>query len=147
MHGAEEDRGLVGLFVRLVPERVNVRAKMYVHAHVDLQTTGIVALVRERAVPLRQVDRVAAPRICSLSHFDHTLNAALLLAHVALPDDVLALGCKLEGTLETAWGATTLERITWTPLDGGRVRQLWEQSQDQGKTWKSVFDGTYSKKK
>ena len=46
-----------------------------------------------------------------------------------------------------AGGATTLERITWTPLDGGRVRQLWEQSQDQGKTWKSVFDGTYSKKK
>lgn len=43
-------------------------------------------------------------------------------------------------------GVTTLERITWTPLDGGRVRQLWEQSGDQGTTWNVVFDGTYSKR-
>lgn len=37
-------------------------------------------------------------------------------------------------------------RITWTPLDGGDVRQLWEQSKDGGKTWAVVFDGRYTKK-
>ena len=37
-------------------------------------------------------------------------------------------------------------RITWTPLDGGGVRQVWEQSKDGGKTWATVFDGRYSRK-
>jgi len=36
------------------------------------------------------------------------------------------------------------QRITWTPLDGGRVRQHWETSDDGGRTWKTAFDGTYS---
>jgi hypothetical protein len=35
-------------------------------------------------------------------------------------------------------------RITWTPLDGGRVRQHWEVSKDGGKTWSTVFDGLYA---
>ena len=41
---------------------------------------------------------------------------------------------------------TTRERITWTPQPSGRVRQLWESSSDDGKTWQVVFDGIYSKK-
>lgn len=40
-----------------------------------------------------------------------------------------------------------LERITWSrlePADGKlRVRQLWEQSTDAGKSWTTSFDGTY----
>jgi len=36
-----------------------------------------------------------------------------------------------------------LQRITWTPLEGGRVRQLWESSTDGGKTWSVAFDGLY----
>ncbi len=35
------------------------------------------------------------------------------------------------------------QRITWTPLTGGRVRQLWESSSDGGKTWTVAFDGLY----
>jgi hypothetical protein len=35
------------------------------------------------------------------------------------------------------------DRITWTALAQGQVRQLWEQSGDGGKTWKVVFDGRY----
>ena len=38
-----------------------------------------------------------------------------------------------------------LEKITWTPNDDGSVRQLWEQSNDEGKTWRIVFDGRYSR--
>ena len=36
------------------------------------------------------------------------------------------------------------ERITWTPNPDGSVRQLWETSQDDGKTWAVSFDGLYT---
>jgi hypothetical protein len=35
------------------------------------------------------------------------------------------------------------ERISWTPLADGNVRQHWEQSTDDGATWITVFDGLY----
>jgi hypothetical protein len=38
-----------------------------------------------------------------------------------------------------------LQRIAWTPLPDGRVRQLWESSADGGKTWTVTFDGYYTK--
>ncbi|MCP4663212.1 MAG: hypothetical protein GY856_48085 [bacterium] len=38
-----------------------------------------------------------------------------------------------------------IQRITWSPLGDGRVRQLWESSVD-GQGWKVVFDGTYTRK-
>jgi len=37
-------------------------------------------------------------------------------------------------------------RTSWTPLEDGRVRHLWEQTKDGGKTWIIVFEGFYSKK-
>lgn len=40
-------------------------------------------------------------------------------------------------------GLTQRERITWTPGGDGSVRQLWETSVDDGKTWSVSFDGTY----
>jgi hypothetical protein len=36
-----------------------------------------------------------------------------------------------------------LNRITWTPQSPNLVRQHWETSSDQGKTWASAFDGLY----
>ena len=36
-------------------------------------------------------------------------------------------------------------RITWTPLSGGRLRQMWETSGDEGRTWRTAFDGLYEK--
>lgn len=38
-----------------------------------------------------------------------------------------------------------IERITWTPLKNGDVRQHWQQSKDGGKTWTDAFDGIYKK--
>jgi hypothetical protein len=40
-------------------------------------------------------------------------------------------------------GPKALNRITWTPNPDGSVRQFWEQSSDEGKTWKPAFDGLY----
>lgn len=43
-------------------------------------------------------------------------------------------------------GAPQLQRITFTKNSDGSVRQLWDSSDDNGKTWKVAFDGTYKKK-
>ena len=46
----------------------------------------------------------------------------------------------------TPAGGTLIHRITWTPNPDGSVRQHWESSRDQQKTWTTAFDGTYRKK-
>lgn len=40
-----------------------------------------------------------------------------------------------------------INRITWTPNKDGSVRQHWQASQDGGKTWSTVFDGLYVKRR
>lgn len=40
-------------------------------------------------------------------------------------------------------GSTLRQRISWTPLPDGAVRQFWEQSEDDGATWTTAFDGRY----
>ncbi|MEM7482066.1 MAG: tetratricopeptide repeat protein [Acidobacteriota bacterium] len=42
--------------------------------------------------------------------------------------------------------ASPLNRISWTPNQDGTVRQHWETSTDDGKTWTTAFDGLYTKK-
>ena len=37
----------------------------------------------------------------------------------------------------------SLNRLTWTPNADGSVRQFWEVSTDNGKTWSVMFDGRY----
>lgn len=50
----------------------------------------------------------------------------------------------LEGTVPAEEpGRVVRHRISWSPLEGGRVRQLWEASGDDGKSWTVLFDGTY----
>ena len=50
---------------------------------------------------------------------------------------------QLAGEMPAPGGGTVRHRITWTPLAGGRVRQFWERSRDDGRTWTVAFDGTY----
>ena len=42
-------------------------------------------------------------------------------------------------------GKTAPFRGLWTPLEDGRVRQFFEQSNDGGKTWQTWFDGYYTR--
>jgi hypothetical protein len=44
-------------------------------------------------------------------------------------------------------GVMVTHRITWERLAEGKVRQVWQASKDQGRSWSVVFDGTYSRKK
>lgn len=43
-------------------------------------------------------------------------------------------------------GVMTINRITWTKIDADHVRQLWDVSQDDGKTWQVSFDGLYTRR-
>ena len=45
-----------------------------------------------------------------------------------------------------AQGKKQLTRMIWTPTSNG-LRQVWEKSDDDGKTWQSMFDGNYVRKK
>ena len=49
----------------------------------------------------------------------------------------------LEGRKALKEGGESRERITWEKKTPDRVRQLWESSTDEGKTWKVLFDGAY----
>jgi hypothetical protein len=48
--------------------------------------------------------------------------------------------------MATTTDPQNIQRITWTSLDDGRVRQHWEATTDGGKTWSTVFDGYYAKR-
>ncbi len=43
-------------------------------------------------------------------------------------------------------GVKIADRIIWTPNQDGTVRQLWEHTDDAGKTWKPAFDGLYTRR-
>ena len=55
----------------------------------------------------------------------------------------------LSGPGVNATGAAIINRITWQREHGDpdRVRQTWDTSSDGGKTWQTVFDGLYARKK
>jgi len=69
-------------------------------------------------------------------------GAALYLAGSATNE-----GMTLTGTTASSKrpGHNDLQRIAWTRRPDGAVRQLWESSVDDGKTWTVAFDGLYVK--
>jgi hypothetical protein len=48
----------------------------------------------------------------------------------------------LSGVTKSGKGMT-LNRITWTTLPGGKVKQEWSTSDDDGKSWHASFVGIY----
>lgn len=53
---------------------------------------------------------------------------------------------EFESKFMTAQGQITQSRLTFTLNDDGTVRQLFESSTDEGKTWTSSFDGLYKRR-
>ena len=72
-------------------------------------------------------------------------NGGLLQLDGGLVDGAMVL--RGESIDAQAPSKAMLQRVTWTPLPDGRVRQRWESSNDGGVTWSVVFDGFYSKRK
>jgi len=54
---------------------------------------------------------------------------------------------KYEGTSIGPGGVTQMNRLQFFKLPDDKVRQLWEQSSDSGKTRTPVFDGEYRRRK
>jgi hypothetical protein len=52
----------------------------------------------------------------------------------------------MEGDTTRPSGGTNRNRVTWEPLGKDKLRQVWTTSSDGGKTWNTVFDGTYTRK-
>ncbi|WP_416306657.1 hypothetical protein [Neptunicella sp. SCSIO 80796] len=50
----------------------------------------------------------------------------------------------LQGKGKDQQGNPVLHRISWTPNDDGTVRQHWQQSDDSGEHWTTLFDGLYT---
>ncbi len=53
----------------------------------------------------------------------------------------------LEGEKAMGRQKVALQRISWQVVPGEKVRQRWDISQDDGKTWSVLFEGLYAKKK
>lgn len=53
----------------------------------------------------------------------------------------------LIGRRQKSRGTLIIHRITWTPIDADHVHQLWDASGNEGRSWQTVFEGTYAKRK
>lgn len=49
-------------------------------------------------------------------------------------------------TKNSADDSTTLHKFEFTQIDEDHVRQYWEISTDDGKTWQAIWDGHYERK-
>jgi len=49
----------------------------------------------------------------------------------------------LSGKRVNRTGKIVTDRIVWTPEPNGDVRQVWDYTTDDGKSWQQAFDGTY----
>lgn len=67
-------------------------------------------------------------------------GAVLELAGGRVGASILLIGESQELT------GRVLQRLTFTPVADGSIRQLWETSADGGKRWKTEFDGRYVRK-
>ena len=106
-------------------------------------------------------DGLANQFLSHLDQFDDSPQGGILVARVLLLACAFAQGLKhrrrvrlteffrllqgrFEGRLPRSGAPDRLDKLTFTPMDGGRVHQYWEQSLDAGKTWVVSFDGIYS---
>lgn len=75
-------------------------------------------------------------------HQSWTDNSGLLLQ---LNGKFVNNSMVLKGTVIDDKGQKRLQQITWSRLDDNKVRQHWQQSNDAGVSWETLFDGTYTR--
>ena len=62
--------------------------------------------------------------------------------YLALEGGLVGDAMVLQSAERSVGGKPTIDRITWTPK-GEDVHQVWDQSNDAGKSWTTVFHGIY----
>ena len=63
--------------------------------------------------------------------------------YLALEGGLVGDAMVMKGPERVIQGKPTIDRITWTPKTKAEVHQVWDQSNDSGKTWTTVFHGVY----
>ena len=67
-------------------------------------------------------------------------------AQISMRGGVTEEGMRLLGTIHYVGNGTTAPfRGLWSPLEDGRIRQFFEQSNDGGETWAHWFEGFYTR--
>jgi hypothetical protein len=69
------------------------------------------------------------------------------LKEKTLMDSYAGEGVRFQGEIPHRDGTSHLDRTTLVPLGGDRVRQTIEISRDSGKTWETVYDAEYRRRK
>jgi hypothetical protein len=57
------------------------------------------------------------------------------------------VGVRFQGEILHKSGGSHLDRTTLIPIGGGRVRQTIEISRDGGKTWETIYDAEYRRRR
>lgn len=108
---------------------------------------NLISRVQGGCAVLEQYDTPSGYSGISINYFDVNTNKWYQTWIDNQGQPIVQAGGLIDGSMvlqgDPAAGQP-LNRTTWTPLDGGRVRQHWESSTDDGKTWTTVFDGTYT---
>lgn len=88
----------------------------------------------------------------SINYFDHAEKEWVQVwtsadgAQIDIRGNLTEEGMLLTGQIHYVSNGTTAPfRGLWTPLPDGRVRQFFEQSDDDGETWTPWFEGFYSR--
>ena len=88
----------------------------------------------------------------SINYFDHQTGEWVQVwndsagSQINIRGGLTEEGMHLVGTIHYIGKDTTLPfRGTWTPLEDGRVRQLFEQYNEQAETWDKWFEGFYTR--
>jgi len=75
-------------------------------------------------------------------HQNWTDNSGLLLS---LQGGLVGKSMVMTGMTLGDNSMQIINKLTWTPLENGTVRQFWQTSKDNGATWQVAFDGLYTK--
>lgn len=88
----------------------------------------------------------------SINYLDHATGEWVQVwnsengTQISIRGGLTGKGMLLEGQIHSvATGVTAPFRGLWTLLDDGRVRQFFEQSNDDGETWTPWFEGYYTR--
>ena len=70
-------------------------------------------------------------------------QGATLMLSGGIRDGAMVLEGERPNTTD---GRPQRQRITWSPVADGNVRQHWETSDDDGANWQTAFDGQYRRR-
>ena len=124
-----------------------------VHAGGAYAGSNVIALEQRGCVLVENWTSATGGRGTSINYLDRTTDEWVQIwnaeggSQIHIRGGMTEDGMLLEGTIHYVSNGTTAPfRGLWTPLDDGRVRQFFEQSNDGGETWTPWFEGFYTRK-